>query len=166
MQLNTTPHICKKFSILLLPMERISCIILFAPAGVMELVDVVDSKSTAGDSVPVRVRSPAPKRKTRLSVSSFLGSGGFCRLHPLDLNARGRQSRPCAIRPCAPNLRRTCGAAQKGRFMPGPRFGFGFDSGSYGIYTVLMFRVGGKLALLRRFFSGKKNFCGAEKGIS
>ena len=31
------------------------------PAGVMELVDVVDSKSTAGDSVPVRVRSPAPK---------------------------------------------------------------------------------------------------------
>ena len=33
-----------------------------APAGVMELVDVVDSKSTAGDSVPVRVRSPAPKK--------------------------------------------------------------------------------------------------------
>ena len=33
------------------------------PAGVMELVDVVDSKSTAGDSVPVRVRSPAPDRK-------------------------------------------------------------------------------------------------------
>ena len=30
-------------------------------AGVMELVDVVDSKSTAGDSVPVRVRPPAPK---------------------------------------------------------------------------------------------------------
>ena len=29
----------------------------------MELVDVVDSKSTAGDSVPVRVRSPAPKGK-------------------------------------------------------------------------------------------------------
>ena len=34
-----------------------------APAGVMELVDVVDSKSTAGDSVPVRVRSPAPKKR-------------------------------------------------------------------------------------------------------
>ena len=31
-------------------------------AGVMELVDVVDSKSTAGDSVPVRVRSPAPNQ--------------------------------------------------------------------------------------------------------
>ena len=32
-------------------------------AGVMELVDVVDSKSTAGDSVPVRVRPPAPKNE-------------------------------------------------------------------------------------------------------
>ena len=32
-------------------------------AGVMELVDVVDSKSTAGDSVPVRVRPPAPKKQ-------------------------------------------------------------------------------------------------------
>ena len=30
------------------------------PAGVMELVDVVDSKSTVGDNVPVRVRPPAP----------------------------------------------------------------------------------------------------------
>ena len=30
------------------------------PAGVMELVDVVDSKSTDGDIVPVRVRPPAP----------------------------------------------------------------------------------------------------------
>ena len=34
-----------------------------AERGVMELVDVVDSKSTAGDSVPVRVRSPAPKKR-------------------------------------------------------------------------------------------------------
>ena len=39
-------------------------------AGVMELVDVVDSKSTAGDSVPVRVRSPAPnKRATHVGGS-------------------------------------------------------------------------------------------------
>ena len=35
-------------------------------AGVMELVDVVDSKSTAGDSVPVRVRPPAPKKNATM----------------------------------------------------------------------------------------------------
>ena len=40
-------------------------------AGVMELVDVVDSKSTAGDSVPVRVRSPAPPKRDILSDVSF-----------------------------------------------------------------------------------------------
>ena len=32
-------------------------------AGVMELADVVDSKSTASDGVPVRVRPPAPKKR-------------------------------------------------------------------------------------------------------
>ena len=42
------------------------------PAGVMELVDVVDSKSTAGDSVPVRVRSPAPKRTSKSFDLLFL----------------------------------------------------------------------------------------------
>ena len=42
-------------------------------AGVMELVDVVDSKSTAGDSVPVRVRSPAPRgRKVRFATTFFM----------------------------------------------------------------------------------------------
>ena len=34
----------------------------YTPAGVMELVDVVDSKSTDGDIVPVRVRPPAPEK--------------------------------------------------------------------------------------------------------
>ena len=41
-------------------------------AGVMELVDVVDSKSTAGDSVPVRVRPPAPQTNSSLSFSEEL----------------------------------------------------------------------------------------------
>ena len=36
------------------------------------MVDVVDSKSTAGDSVPVRVRSPAPNKKERLSPLLFI----------------------------------------------------------------------------------------------
>ena len=34
---------------------------ILSQAGVMELADVVDSKSTASDGVPVRVRPPAPK---------------------------------------------------------------------------------------------------------
>ena len=31
-------------------------------AGVMELADVTDSKSVGSDTVPVQVRSPAPKK--------------------------------------------------------------------------------------------------------
>ncbi len=38
----------------------------------MELVDVVDSKSTAGDSVPVRVRPPAPEREPMTTSVLFL----------------------------------------------------------------------------------------------
>ena len=51
-----------------LPSTKSCCIIIDDSihfAGVMKLVDVADSKSAAGDSVPVRVRSPAP-RKLRL----------------------------------------------------------------------------------------------------
>ena len=65
----------------LLHFEKICAILYRSHAGVMELVDVVDSKSTAGDSVPVRVRSPAPNRvfitdltvlDTRFSFSAIL----------------------------------------------------------------------------------------------
>ena len=47
------------------------------------MVDVVDSKSTAGDSVPVRVRSPAPSERERHQPLSF----ALCRRqdeNPLD----------------------------------------------------------------------------------
>ena len=47
------------------------CIILTEHrAGVMELVDVVDSKSTGGDTVPVRARPPAPEKNPHLSTTS------------------------------------------------------------------------------------------------
>ena len=54
---------CKTSKIFVEPLafESMLCYTQLVSAGVMELVDVVDSKSTAGDSVPVRARSPAPK---------------------------------------------------------------------------------------------------------
>ena len=52
------------------PIRRLS-VISIKYAGVMELADVVDSKSTASDGVPVRVRPPAPERKAILPVSLF-----------------------------------------------------------------------------------------------
>ena len=36
---------------------------VITPAGVMELADVLDSKSSGSDTVPVRPRSPAPDTK-------------------------------------------------------------------------------------------------------
>ena len=41
-------------------------------AGVMELADVVDSKSTGSDTVPVRVRPPAPNTKDHPNGWSFV----------------------------------------------------------------------------------------------
>ena len=37
----------------------------------MELADVVDSKSTGSDTVPVRVRPPAPKPQRRKSLGLY-----------------------------------------------------------------------------------------------
>ena len=41
-------------------------------AGVMELADVLDSKSSGSDTVSVRPRSPAPKKREELAPLSFL----------------------------------------------------------------------------------------------
>ena len=46
-----------------------------AYAGVMELVDVVDSKSTACKGVPVRVRPPVPQRASKKDARCFLSHG-------------------------------------------------------------------------------------------
>ena len=44
----------------------------------MELVDVVDSKSTASDGVPVRVRPPAPKfLRPRVGTEEFFVTVGL-----------------------------------------------------------------------------------------
>ena len=68
---------CKTSKIFVEPLafESMLCYTQLVSAGVMELVDVVDSKSTAGDSVPVRVRSPAPRRsKLHIACSDFFKS--------------------------------------------------------------------------------------------
>ena len=54
-----------------LAFESMLCYTQLVSAGVMELVDVVDSKSTAGDSVPVRVRSPAPSKADSIDAVGF-----------------------------------------------------------------------------------------------
>ena len=54
----------------ILVMYNIVCSIEYA--GVMELADVLDSKSSGSDTVSVRPRSPAPKKQRGNSLSVFL----------------------------------------------------------------------------------------------
>ena len=49
-------------------------------AGVMELVDVADSKSAAGNSMPVRVRPPAPPLKSAPLLGFLVAASCFIRL--------------------------------------------------------------------------------------
>ena len=75
------------------------------PAGVMELVDVVDSKSTDGDIVPVRVRPPAPKKEEALCLLFFW----CCGQNSNNLNATVRWTVAGSGR-CATQPRRGQGA--------------------------------------------------------
>ena len=68
-------HFCEKCTILV---EHLIGDAHFHTCRCDGMVDVVDSKSTAGDSVPVRVRSPAPsKRERHLPLSFALCEGGL-----------------------------------------------------------------------------------------
>ena len=84
----------------------------------MELVDVVDSKSTASDSVPVRVRPPAPKKKTHFCVSSFFNDGrtrtggsirepprGGAQRQPIGKGELCAAAKQPEVRPPAPKIR-------------------------------------------------------------
>ena len=80
-------------SLIFLLLFHKKCIILYITcAGVMELVDVVDSKSTGGDTVPVRARPPAPNKKRKASAFLFLFYGGRARTH-LNATLRGSVAR-------------------------------------------------------------------------
>ena len=48
-------------------------------AGVMELADVLDSKSSGSDTVPVRPRSPAPTKRNPTHRVRFLFVGAACK---------------------------------------------------------------------------------------
>ena len=69
----------------------------YAFAGVMELVDVTDSKSVGGDIVWVRVPPPAPRRsKVRFAPTSFYAHGKKDRRPPAPLLLLSK-SQPLAL---------------------------------------------------------------------
>ena len=72
------------------------CIITDSNAGVMELVDVVDSKSTASDGVPVRVRPPAPRwSKLYVACSDFFQK---VRVHSFRCSSFSSRKRSAGLR--------------------------------------------------------------------
>src|SRR5699024_10284819 len=97
----------------------------------MELVDVVDSKSTAGDSVPVRVRSPAPRR-SKLCIACS------------DLFHKSERAHAAA-----PPLQTATASLGCGL---GPPLRGGFVCRGKNIDFNRPFHVGAKSALLRRLF--------------
>ena len=66
-------------------------------AGVMELVDVVDSKSTASDGVPVRVRPPAPCRSKLCIACSDIFTKSRSALMPLLLLSKSSPLRWASV---------------------------------------------------------------------
>ena len=105
--------------------------LLLSYAGVMELVDVADSKSAGGDTVWVRAPPPVPRRsKVRFAPTSFYAYGKKDVIRPL----------PCSS---FPNRTRCAGL----------RFDFGWKPGSIGIYTVVIFQlVANDISLCDEFF--------------
>ena len=71
-------------------------------AGVMELVDVADSKSAGGDSVWVRVPPPAPIKET-LDTSAFEASSVSFFIYALSTKMQGVL--PCSLRVLSRSLR-------------------------------------------------------------